>query len=248
MNLSNTNITAINLTEILIFNTQLEEINLTCCTNLSDLITEQPDEYMNNSLKTIDLSYSNISAKNLVKVIAACPNLEKLILIGCENLQDDIGELLEGISDRKIREIFLSGSIISAKTLIKINKIISPSVPVLISLQEMTALFEIPCISTEFKNITNRELGLLIPLMEFCDLGKLEKVKSIYVSNVDIKANVLAKILIATPNLEYLSLYKCNGLTDDIGMLLYNLKLDKTKNVCIYSSDISGFNLIKILI
>ncbi len=101
LNLSYTNISTDNMHTIIQHCPQLEELNASSCHQTPEGIIQalQENPHALQNLKTLNLSYTNISTDNMHTIIQHCPLLEELGLASCSQTPEGIIQALQTNQD-----------------------------------------------------------------------------------------------------------------------------------------------------
>lgn len=175
-------ITAADLSMLLSNIPTLEKITIPRIVN--DLIIKTPL----NNLKKIDLNHSDINTKNLLALLSKTPNLEKIDLSSCKNIQDD---LRIHIPLKKLKNINLKGSTLTSKSL-SLLLAMSPNV------EKINLCF---CKDTENNLIIN---------------GQLHHLREIDLSNSTLTIESLSTLISSAPNLEKLDLFGITSIENNL--------------------------------
>jgi hypothetical protein len=225
LNLGGSSITMKSLNKFLAHCPNLVKLDLNCCKNINDTIEELQINENLEKLKELSLSYSSITMKSLNKFLAHCPNLVKLNLSGCKNINDTIEELQINENLEGLKELDLYGTSITMKSL---NKFLAHC-PNLVKLN-------LPgC-----KNINDTIEELQIN-------ENLEKLKELSLSYSSITMKSLNKFLAHCPNLVKLNLPGCKNINDTIEELQINENLEGLKELDLRGTSITMKSLNRFL-
>ncbi|MGD9108510.1 MAG: AAA family ATPase [Gammaproteobacteria bacterium] len=127
LDLGSTDVTANCLKIIAKICPNLEELILSSCQNITkafqNLLTDS--QFTLKSLKNLNLSKTNITAKDLEAIFTICPNLEELYLLQCNNIAKAFANLLDK-SQRpltNIKTLKLSESVLTKEDFVAILKL-----------------------------------------------------------------------------------------------------------------------------
>jgi hypothetical protein len=214
INLTNSTITAYDLKTILEQAPALEELNFRECKNIGGYTTLLSHNTFLPTLKKIDASKSNITAKDMQVLFKQAAHLERLYLNECQNLGEDWIPSYGLLA--KLKSISLSKSDVTLSNLLGLLSI-APQ------LEELD-LHNCMALDSEI------EFSLNTPL------ARLKKL-SAYASN--ISSRMLHSVLINAPHLGSLDLSNCENIGGAFSMLPPKTLLPALKTLALYGSNVT---------
>ena len=221
LNLSETNITGENLTEFKGTLPCLENLNLRVCKLLTDYGLMQFLQLCGSTLKSLDLSETNITGENLPEFKGTLPCLENLNLISCKQLTDNGLLLILQLCGSTLRSLDIQYANITGENLSEFKG-------------------NLPCLENlNFGCCRQLTENGLLQFLKVCG----STLTSLDIEDTNITGENLSDYMITLPYLENLNLLYCEQLTDKGLLQILQLCGITLRFLNISETNITGENL-----
>ena len=221
LDIQGTNITGENLSEFKGTLPCLENLNMRVCKQLTDYGLMQFLQLCGSTLKSLNLSETNITGENLPEFKGTLPCLENLEMGSCEQLTNKGMLYILELCGSKLRYLNISGTEITGENMSGYK-------------------VKLPCLEKMNMRVCKQltDYGLM-KFLQLCG----STLKSLNLSETNITGENLTEFKGTLPCLENLNLISCKQLTDNGLLLILQLCGSTLRSLDIQYANITGENL-----